>query len=844
MSVEQYNIVANDWVNLEFIINDLVGRVVGQEVHPTSSPTFGAGAITNNLTVGGDLDVTGDFEVDGTLILVDLTASRIVATDANKALVSLASPLIVTEGGTGAATLTDGGVLLGSGTGAITAMDVLLDGEFIVGNGTTDPVAESGNTARTSLGLGTGNSPTFTGLTLSAIGAEDSDVDKFLVDSTGVIKYRTGAQVLSDIGGQASGDYITALTGEVTATGPGSVVATIANDAVTYAKIQNVSATDKVLGRATAGAGNVEEIACTAAGRAILDDADASAQRTTLGLVIGTDVQAHGDVLDDLNTLGAAASDGQFIVATGAGAFAYESTTTARTSLGIGEGDSPTFAGVTITDELLIQNETVSMTAVYYALRNRHIKTLGASNYTDDFYGVHNLNKLNQSEGEIGNLIGVYNRAIISDGSIGAVGNTKSLRADYNFADLDGGVITGNAYGSYNVVDQESGNEVTGNVYGLYSQVDAGGTVGGTAYVAYFSALNNVDYGIYQAGATASNHFQGSITAKNYEATNKLTACATNAGALDFSAASKTLTVEDNTTVNQDYSSDASPTFAGLSLGTGELTCGSINRAADTLTLEINGTPQLSLSATVATFAGNLVIPDAGYIGSVSATSAMQIEANGKTVITTAEAGSLEVIGPIKPLVVTSTDADKSYVGFTNADGETAYFGLRSATEAFFQAPADGILKVEVSGGDLGPFAAESARIGANYGDTAAPTNGIIVEGGAKIGGTACWVAQQTATGDGTTTIDWGLGNKFYFTFGAQNDTFTFTAPGGPCDLILVLKQDGTGSRTVTWPNTVMWPGGTAPTLSTGVAAVDLISFYWDGTNYFGNSSLDYSVPA
>ena len=56
------------------------------------------------------------------------------------------------------------------------------------------------------------------------------------------------------------------------------------NDAVTYAKIQNVSATDKLLGRSTAGAGDVEEIPCTGAGRALIDDASASDQRTTLGL--------------------------------------------------------------------------------------------------------------------------------------------------------------------------------------------------------------------------------------------------------------------------------------------------------------------------------------------------------------------------------------------------------------------------------------------------------------------------------------------------------------------------------------------------------------------------------
>ena len=74
-----------------------------------------------------------------------------------------------------------------------------------------------------------------------------------------------------------------ALTGDATAA-QNSNVLTIANDAVTYAKMQNVSATDRLLGRSTAGAGDVEEITCTAAGRALIDDADASAQRATLGL--------------------------------------------------------------------------------------------------------------------------------------------------------------------------------------------------------------------------------------------------------------------------------------------------------------------------------------------------------------------------------------------------------------------------------------------------------------------------------------------------------------------------------------------------------------------------------
>jgi hypothetical protein len=84
------------------------------------------------------------------------------------AITDTTGTLAVGSGGTGATSLTDGGVLLGSGTGAVTAMAVLADGAMIVGDGTTDPVAESGATLRTSIGVGTADSPTFAALTLDA----------------------------------------------------------------------------------------------------------------------------------------------------------------------------------------------------------------------------------------------------------------------------------------------------------------------------------------------------------------------------------------------------------------------------------------------------------------------------------------------------------------------------------------------------------------------------------------------------------------------------------------------------------------------------------------------------
>jgi len=92
-------------------------------------------------------------------------------------------------------------------------------------------------------------------------------------------------------------------------------------------------------------------------------------------------------------------------------------------------------------------------------------------------------------------------------------------------------------------------------------------------------------------------------------------------------------------------------------------------------------------------------------------------------------------------------------------------------------------------------------------------------------------------------TISWKVGNKQKSTLTA-NCTYTFTAPSGPCNVLLKIIQGGSGSYTVTWPATVMWPGGIAPVLSTGVGDIDLISFYYDGNNYLGLSNYNFSVPA
>lgn len=94
-------------------------------------------------------------------------------------------------------------------------------------------------------------------------------------------------------------------------------------------------------------------------------------------------------------------------------------------------------------------------------------------------------------------------------------------------------------------------------------------------------------------------------------------------------------------------------------------------------------------------------------------------------------------------------------------------------------------------------------------------------------------------------TIDWSEGNVHKLTL-TGNCTLTFTDPtyhsgGGTTSTVLTIKliQDGTGSRTVTWPASVKWPGGTAPTLTTTAGAEDLVNLIFDGTNYYAEALLD-----
>ena len=103
---------------------------------------------------------------------------------------------------------------------------------------------------------------------------------------------------------------------------------------------------------------------------------------------------------------------------------------------------------------------------------------------------------------------------------------------------------------------------------------------------------------------------------------------------------------------------------------------------------------------------------------------------------------------------------------------------------------------------------------------------------------------EEVATANTSTayTIDLAGGSVQVLTL-TGNCTFTFPTATAGKGLTILLKQDATGSRTVTWPAAVKWPAGTAPTITATASKLDKYVFTADGTNWYGsNAGQNYTV--
>lgn len=141
---------------------------------------------------------------------------------------------------------------------------------------------------------------------------------------------------------------------------------------------------------------------------------------------------------------------------------------------------------------------------------------------------------------------------------------------------------------------------------------------------------------------------------------------------------------------------------------------------------------------------------------------------------------------------------------------------------------------VQAYDADLTTWAGKTAPSGTVVGttDTQTLTNKTIEAATFTNGYTEESVTANTST---AYTIDIANGTVQILTL-TGNCTYTFPTAAAGKSFLLVQHQDGTGSRTVTWPAAVKWPASTAPTLTSTASKADLFAFTSDGTYWFGRT--------
>ena len=104
-------------------------------------------------------------------------------------------------------------------------------------------------------------------------------------------------------------------------------------------------------------------------------------------------------------------------------------------------------------------------------------------------------------------------------------------------------------------------------------------------------------------------------------------------------------------------------------------------------------------------------------------------------------------------------------------------------------------------------------------------------------------VVASNAAATGAVDIDLTDGNNHQITL-TGNITLTFSNPVAAIEmspLTLLIIQDGTGGHAITWPASVQWAGGTAPTLTTTLDTVSILTFFTNdgGVTWYGFLSGD-----
>lgn len=197
--------------------------------------------------------------------------------------------------------------------------------------------------------------------------------------------------------------------------------------------------------------------------------------------------------------------------------------------------------------------------------------------------------------------------------------------------------------------------------------------------------------------------------------------------------------------------------------------------------------------------------------------------------------------GPPAVVLTNTTPSGNIVIGTGGGSGQVLTSSGSNTTSWTSNVQA---ILVDGSGPVLGPVVNFSS--GSNM-SLAISSNTVIVNSTAGAAATSNTVTrtlggQETVVTHSTTPatlqLDLGGGNWFDITL-TTNVTVSFlnTPASGGISIVLILRQDGTGGRTVTWPGSVVWPDAVPPILSTAASAFDIITLMTDdgGATWMGS---------
>ena len=193
--------------------------------------------------------------------------------------------------------------------------------------------------------------------------------------------------------------------------------------------------------------------------------------------------------------------------------------------------------------------------------------------------------------------------------------------------------------------------------------------------------------------------------------------------------------------------------------------------------------------------------------------------------------GSTTLVGSIRTYVDGTNLSDvmqfieDGSVGFNTTPAATAQVDIASTTKGFLFPRMTDAQRIAIASPAEGLLLFNTTNKGVAYRDG---TNWGYLSGASQV----------VAGSGGTVNVSFASGNIIDMTLTAST---TLTLAGHVVGTyIFELTQGGTGSYTITWPASVKWSGGTAPTLTATVGKTDIVTLFHDGTNFYGTYSLNY----